>query len=105
MKSPIISIDEQALEPLHSFACDRKGELWKRPWHKHRWGQDAGYTKNAGSENVPKPREVTLVSETIANAQTGVGNRIEFWTERGTPMDSAEKIRRFLDVGRPTERR
>ncbi len=100
-----IYIDKNSMEPLYSFAYDRKGELWKILWHNHRWSQDAGYTEYKGWEGVPEPRDLAVVSDIIVNVQTGTGNRIEFWNRSGTPMDSPGKIRRFIDVGRLTKGR
>jgi hypothetical protein len=100
-----IYIDKNSMEPLYSFAYDRKGELWKILWHNHRWSQEKGYTEYKGWDNVPEPRDLTVVSDIIVNVQTGTGNRIEFWNRSGTPMDSVGKIRRFIDVGRLTKGR
>ena len=100
-----IYIDANSMEPLYSFAYDRKGELWKILWHNHRWSQDPGYTEYKGWADVPEPRDLTVVSDIIVNVQTGTGNRIEFWNRSGTPMDSVGKIRRFIDVGRLTKGR
>ena len=49
---------------------------------------------------MPEPRDLTVVSDTIVNVQTGTGNRIEFWNRSGTPLDSEGKMRRFIDPGR-----
>ncbi len=100
-----IYIDANSMEPLYSFAYDRKGELWKIIWHNHRWSDDPGYTEYKGWPSVDKPRDLTVVSDIIVNVQTGTGNRIEFWNRSGTPMDSVGKIRRFIDVGRLTKGR
>jgi hypothetical protein len=100
-----IYIDKDSMEPLYSFAYDRKGELWKIIWHDHRWSEDPGYVEYKGWEGVDKPRDLTVVSDIIVNVQTGTGNRIEFWNRSGTPMDSVGKIRRFIDVGRLTKGR
>ena len=100
-----IYIDKNSMEPLFSFAYDRKGELWKILWHNHRWSQDPGYTEYKGWENVPEPDDLSVVSDIIVNVQTGTGNRIEFWNRSGTPMDNVGKIRRFIDVGRLTKGR
>ena len=100
-----IYIDKNSMEPLYSFAYDRKAELWKILWHNHRWSQEPGYTEYKGWEGVPEPRDLTVVSDTIVNVQTGTGNRIEFWNRSGTPMDSVGKVRRFIDVGRLTKGR
>jgi len=100
-----IYIDKNSGEPLYSFAYDRKGELWKIIWHDHRWTGEPGYTEYTGWENVPEPRDDTVVSDIIVNVQTGTGNRIEFWDRSGTPMDNVGQIRRFIDVGRLTKGR
>ncbi|MDJ0787046.1 MAG: DUF1329 domain-containing protein [Myxococcota bacterium] len=99
-----IWIDKQTLEPLYSFAYDRKGELWKIIWHAHRWS-DEDFEEYEGWENVPEPRDLAVVSDIIVNVQTGTGNRIEFFDRRGTPLKSKGKIRRFIDVGRLTRGR
>ncbi len=100
-----IYIDRNSMEPMYSFAYDRKGELWKIIWHNKRWSQEPGYTEYKGWENVPEPRDLSVVSDIIVNVQTGTGNRIEFWNRSGTPMDSVGKMRRFIDVGRLTQGR
>jgi hypothetical protein len=97
-----VYVDRNSMEPLYSFAYDRKGELWKIIWHNHRWSEDPGYTEYEGWEGVPEPRDLTVVSDTIVNVQTGTGNRIEFWNRSGTPLESVGKVRRFIDVGRLT---
>jgi Protein of unknown function (DUF1329) len=100
-----IYVDVNSMEPLYSFAYDRKGELWKIIWHNHRWSEDPGYTEYTGWEGVDKPRDLTVVSDTIVNVQTGTGNRIEFWNRSGTPLSSIGKVRRLIDVGRLTKGR
>ena len=100
-----IYIDKQSLEPLYSFAYDRKEELWKVLWHNHRWSDDPGYDEYLGWENVETPRDLTVVSDTIVNVQTGTGNRIEFWDRTGMPLKSKGRIRRYIDVGRLTKGR
>jgi hypothetical protein len=101
-----IYIDKNSMEPLYSFAYDRKGELWKLIWHNHRWTGDAPFSETyVGWENVPDPRDNTVVSDVVVNVQTGTGNRIEVWDRSGTPMRSVGKIRRFIDVGRLTKGR
>ena len=94
-----IYIDRQTLKPLYSFAYDRKEELWKVIWHNKRWSEDdrAWYP---GWPEVPEPRDLRVVSDIIVNVQTGTGNRIEFWDNHGTPLDSKGKVRRYIDVGR-----
>jgi hypothetical protein len=100
-----IYVDANSMEPLYSFAYDRKKELWKIIWHNHRWSEDPGYTEYKGWPSVERPRDLVVVSDTIVNVQTGTGNRIEFWNRSGTPMDSVGRIRRFIDVGRLTKGR
>ncbi|MBW2242476.1 MAG: DUF1329 domain-containing protein [Deltaproteobacteria bacterium] len=100
-----IYIDVNSMEPLYSFAYDRKGELWKILWHNHRWSDAEGFEEYVGWEGVEEPRDLGVVSDIIVNVQTGTGNRIEFWDVSGTPMKSKGKIRRFIDVGRLTKGR
>ncbi len=100
-----IYIDINSMEPLYSFAYDRKGELWKILWHNHRWSADYEPEDYAGWQDVPEPRDLTVVADIIVNVQTGTGNRIEFWDRNGTPMKSKGKIRRYIDVGRLTKGR
>ncbi len=100
-----IYIDKNSMEPLYSFAYDRKGELWKILWHNHRWSEDENYTEYTGWKSVPEPRDLQVVSDIIVNVQTGTGNRIEFWDATGTPLKSKGKIRRYIDVGRLTKGR
>jgi hypothetical protein len=100
-----IYIDKNSMEPLYSFAYDRKEELWKVLWHNHRWSDEADFGEYVGWESVPEPRDLTVVSDMIVNVQTGTGNRIEFWDRSGTPLKSKGRIRRFIDVGRLTKGR
>jgi hypothetical protein len=103
-----IYLDKQTYQPLYSFAYDQKEELWKILTHNHRWSQNRDLTGPEwfpGWEDVPEPRTIVVVSDIIANVQTGTGNRIEFWDAQGTPMPSKGKIRRFIDVGRLTKGR
>ncbi len=102
-----IWIDKQTFAPLYSFAYDRKEELWKIIWHNKRWSEDESLTGEwfPGWDGVPKPRALVVVSDIIANVQTGTGNRIEFWDAHGTPLPSKGKIRRYIDVGRLTKGR
>jgi hypothetical protein len=100
-----IYIDGQTLEPLYSFAYDRKKELWKIIWHNHRWSDEPDYTEYDPWEGVPEPRDNTVVGDVIVNVQTGTGNRIEFWDRTGQGLSSAGKVRRMIDVGRLTKGR
>jgi hypothetical protein len=101
----VIYIDEQSMEPLYSFAFDRKGELWKLIWHNHRWSQDPSFVEYKGWPGVEKPLDVTSVSDVIVNVQTGTGNRIEYWDRTGTPFDSKGNLRRYIDQNRLTKGR
>jgi hypothetical protein len=102
-----VYIDRQTLAPMYSFAYDRKDELWKIIWHNKRWSEDKSLTGEwfPGWKEVPNPRALVVVSDIIANVQTGTGNRIEFWDAHGTPLASKGKIRRYIDVGRLTKGR
>jgi hypothetical protein len=100
-----IYVDKNTMEPLYSFAYDRKNELWKIIWHNHRWSEDPGYSEYAGWENVPSPRDLTVVSDIIVNVQTGTGNRIEFWDAGGKAIGNKAQVRRYIDVGRLTRGR
>ena len=100
-----IYIDKQSMEPMYSFAYDKKGELWKVIWHNHRWSDEPDFPEYTGWEGVPEPRDLAVVSDTIVNVQTGTGNRIEFWDRNGSGFKSKGKIRRFIDVGRLTKGR
>ena len=102
-----IYVDKNSLTPLYSFAYDRKEELWKIIWHNHRWsGTDlTGKDWYVGWNGVEEPRDTRVVSDIIANVQTGTGNRIEFWDNQGMPYKSKGKIRRYIDVGRLTKGR
>jgi hypothetical protein len=102
-----IYIDQQTFTPLYSFAYDRKEELWKIIWHNKRWSEDTSVTGVwfPGWDEVPEPRALVVVSDIIANVQTGTGNRIEFWDANGVPLPSKGKIRRYIDVGRLTKGR
>jgi hypothetical protein len=100
-------LDLQTYIPLYSFAYDQKQELWKIIWHNHRWSEDTSVSGPwyAGWEEIPKPLDVRVVSDTIVNVQTGTGNRIEFWDSHGTPYPSVGKVRRYVDIGRLTKGR
>ena len=58
-----------------------------------------------GWDGVADPRDLTLVSEFIANVQTGTGNRIEYWNNSGTPLKSKGQVRRFVEISRLTRGR
>jgi hypothetical protein len=102
-----IYMDKQTVQAHFSFAYDQKGELWKILSHNKRWSEDTSlvgvwYKPWAG---IAKPMDSTIVSDMIANVQTGTGNRIEFWNRTGESFTSKGKIRRFIDVGRLTKGR
>ena len=96
---------EYRLQKIESY--DRKDELWKVIWHNKRWSEDKTLTGEfyPGWKGVEEPRDLLIVSDVIANVQTGTGNRIEFWDRKGTAFKSRGKIRRFIDVGRLTKGR
>ena len=103
-----IYIDKETLTSMYSFAYDRKEELWKIITHNKRWSEDNSLTGEDWYKpwkDVDEPRDLLIVSDIIANVQTGTGNRIEFWDRHGTPFKSKGKIRRFIDVGRLTKGR
>jgi hypothetical protein len=99
-----IWLDRQTLAPLYSFAYDRTGALWKIILHNHRWSEDdlqgvAAREWYPAWEGVPRPRDLRVVSESIANVQTGTGNRLDFWDSHGT-MPKRGELRRFVDIQR-----
>ena len=101
-------IDKETMTAMYSFAYDRKEELWKILWHNKRWSEDVlieGEDYFPGWEGVEEPRVLSIISDIIANVQTGTGNRIEIWDINGVPLSSKGKIRRFIDVGRLTKGR
>jgi hypothetical protein len=102
-----IYFDKETMTAMYSFAYDRKEELWKVIWHNKRWSEDHRLTGEyyPGWKGVEEPRDLGIVSDMIANVQTGTGNRIEFWDRKGTAFKSKGKIRRFIDVGRLTKGR
>ncbi len=99
-----IYLDAQTYLPMYSFAYDQKQELWKIIWHNARYSGD-GFEEYKGWEEIPDPMDLRTVSDTIVNIQTGTGNRIEFWSNHGTPLSSKGKVRRYIDVGRLTKGR
>jgi hypothetical protein len=102
-----IYLDKQTLQPLYSMAYDQKDELWKIIYHNHRWSEDESLSGKWFEtwEEVPQPRVVAVVADTIVNVQTGTGNRIEFWDAGGKPIGNKARIRRYIDVGRLTRGR
>ena len=100
-------VDKETMSNLYAFAYDRKDELWKIIWHNRRWTGDKLTDDDwyPGWEGVEEPRASVIVSDIIANVQTGTGNRIEFWDAHGTPLATKGRIRRYIDVGRLTKGR
>ncbi len=97
-------IDRQSMQPLYSFAYDRKGALWKIIYHNHRWSEDdlqhiKARDWYAGWDNVPEPRDLRVSSDAIVNVQTGTGNRLDFWDSHGSPPKIGD-LRRYIDVRR-----
>jgi hypothetical protein len=99
-----IYLDKQTLTAHYSFAYDQKQELWKIIWHNKRWSEDDS-DWYLGWKEVPEPRDLRVISDIIANVQTGTGNRIETWDSHGTPLKSRGRVRRYIDVGRLTRGR
>jgi len=92
------------MSPLYSFAYDRTGALWKIILHNHRWSEDdlqgiAAREWYPSWEGVAAPRDLRVVSESIANVQTGTGNRLDFWDSHGT-MPNRGDLRRYVDIQR-----
>jgi hypothetical protein len=50
-------------------------------------------------------RDQRIVSDTIANVETGTGHRIDFWDNHGMPLRNKGKVRRYIDIGRLTKGR
>ena len=99
-----IWLDRQTMSPLYSFAYDRTGALWKIILHNHRWSEDDLPGVPARDwypswEGVAAPRDLRVVSESIANVQTGTSSRLDFWDSHGT-MPKKGDLRRFIDVQR-----
>jgi hypothetical protein len=97
-------IDGETAQPLYAFAYDTTDALWKIIYHNHRWSEDeldgiAPREWYPGWEEVPKPRDLRVVSDAILNVQTGTGNRIEFWDSQGTRPDP-KRLRRQLSPTR-----
>jgi hypothetical protein len=108
-----IWIDKQTYQPLYSAAYDRKKELWKLIWHNFRWTEDwraqtpeqrdpqsPDGIYNPTWEGVDEVRTLRLASQIIVNVQSGTGNRIEVWNNRGAPPASKGDIRRLVDIGK-----
>jgi len=108
-----IWIDKQTYQPLYSAAYDRKKELWKLIWHNFRWTGDwLAQTPEQRDplspdgiysppwEGVEEVRSLRLASQIIVNVQSGTGNRIEVWNNRGGPPPSKGEIRRLVDIGK-----
>jgi hypothetical protein len=101
-----IYIDRDSMEPLYSFAYDRKKELWKIITHNHLWSEDHP-ERHQPWDGIPPGdvRDSMVVSESILNVQTGTGNRIDFWDVIHRPLSSGKEVRQLLDVGRLTRGR
>ena len=108
-----IWIDKQTYQPLYSAAYDRKKELWKLIWHNFRWTEDwlaqtpeqtdplsPSGVYSPSWEGVPEVRTLRMASQIIVNVQSGTGNRIEVWDNRGGPPPSNGDIRRLVDIGK-----
>lgn len=94
-------VDQETLTPLYAFAYDRAGALWKIIWHDHRWSGDSLPQDHGpwyeGWQGVEEPRDLRVVSDAIANVQTGSVTRLDFWNADGTPRGIHHEfdLRRF----------
>ena len=108
-----IWIDKQTYQPLYSAAYDRKKELWKLIWHNFRWTEDwraqtPEQTDPLSLKGIYSPpwdgidevRTLRMASQIIVNVQSGTGNRIEVWDNKGGPPPSKGDIRRLVDIGK-----
>jgi hypothetical protein len=104
--SKTIYIDRESMEPLYSFAYDRRKEMWKIILHNHLWSEDHA-KRHEPWEGVEEGdvKDLVVVSESILNVQTGTGNRIDFWDISSRPMKNSKRVRQLLDVGRLTRGR
>jgi hypothetical protein len=88
-------LDRQTLRALYSFAYDGAGALWKAIWHNGRFSEsEPAYYP--GWPGVPVPRDAKTVADAVLNVQTGLGTRIEYWDNHGTPFGDPAEIQRFL---------
>jgi hypothetical protein len=93
-------LDAQTLVALYGFVYDRSGALWKIVWHDHRWSGDSLPQDTApwypGWEGVPEPRDLRVVSDAIANVQTGSVTRVDFWDAHGSYEKSTRRKVRHI---------
>ena len=88
-------MSEPTLRALYSFAYDGAGVLWKAIWHAGRFSEsDPGHYP--GWKGVPTPSDAKTVADAVLNVQTGLGTRIEYWDNQGTPFGSPSEIQRFI---------
>jgi hypothetical protein len=81
-------VDRETLVPLHGSVYDRGDRLWKILTYDHRWSGDR-LPQDAepwyrGWEGIEEPRDLRVVSEVVANVQTGSVTRVDFWDAHGT---------------------
>jgi hypothetical protein len=89
-------LDRETLRALYSFAYDGAGVLWKVIVHNGRFSEsDPQYYP--GWEGVPAPRDAKTVADVVLNVQTGLGTRIEYWDNHGTPIGGRSEIATYLE--------
>jgi hypothetical protein len=88
-------LDRETLRALYSFAYDATGALWKVIVHNGRFSEsDPDYY--LGWRGVPTPRDAKTVADVVLNVQTGLGTRIEYWDNHGTPIGGRSEIETYL---------
>lgn len=89
-------LDRKTLRALYGFAYDAPGALWKAIVHNGRFSEsDPDYY--AGWDGVPSPRDARTVADVVLNVQTGLGTRIEYWDNHGTPIGGRSEIQSYID--------
>jgi len=89
-------LDRETLRALYSFAYDGADALWKVIVHNGRFSEsDPGYYP--GWDGVPEPRDAKTVADVVLNVQTGLGTRIEYWDNHGTPIGGRSEIKTYID--------
>jgi hypothetical protein len=88
-------LDRQTLQPLYAFVYDRAGGLWKIITHDHRWSEDdlaglAARTWYPAWEEVPEPRDLRVVADSILDLRAGTGTLVEYWDSQGSPLPLPE---------------
>ena len=89
-------VDRETLRALYGFAYDRAGVLWKAVVHNGRFSEtDPDYYP--GWDGIASPRDAKTVADAILNVQTGLGTRIEYWNNHGTPVGGQSEIKRYIE--------